>query len=654
MKRRLFLILCLLAAFAGTSVAVFGDEPKRAEPKDWKLADLRLRDPFIFPDETSKTYYLVTSREWYDKDGVQGVSVFASKDLETWRGPIPVFDIPKDFWAAAGIWAPELHKYKDKYYLFLTFYDDPENKKAHSDWPDSKKRASQVIVGDSPLGPFKPFKNGPHTPEGMFSLDATLWVEDGVPYMVFCHEWVQVSPGTINVAKLKDDLSALDGSDTVLFKANEAPWGKANRVTDGPFLYRTKTGKLLMLWSSFSKGYCVGIAESESGKVTGPWIQQDKLLFQHDGGHAMIFKRFDGQLTLVLHQPNGGREEHARLFDLEDTGDTVKITKPWVAASEIASKPEGALATKPVYRDPVFDGPTDPVLCWNKQEKKWFMFYTSRRANMPGLEGASWVHGTKIGVAESSDGVNWKYRGTADIDYGKSDYTFWAPEIVEHDGKYHMYLTVVPGIFKDWNASRDIVHLTSDDLLKWKYESTLKLSADRVIDACVLRLSDGTWRMWYNNERDRKSIYYADSPDLYHWTDGGKAVGDQSGEGPKTFHWQGKQWLITDVWRGLAVYSSDDGLKWNRQPGANLLQTWGVGKDDQDIGRHCDVVVSGDRAFLYYFTHPGIRTDEKENFAEKRRSSIQVVELKYADGKITCDRDRETFVKLIPPTEKKP
>jgi hypothetical protein len=44
--------------------------------------------------------------------------------------------------------------------------------------------------------------------------------------------------------------------------------------------------------------------------------------------------------------------------------------------------------------------------------------------------------------------------------------------------------------------------------------STLKLASDRVIDACVFGLPDGTWRMWYNNERGGKSIYFADSADL--------------------------------------------------------------------------------------------------------------------------------------------
>ena len=211
-----------------------------------------------------------------------------------------------------------------------------------------------------------------------------------------------------------------------------------------------------------------------------------------------------------------------------------------------------------------------------------------------------------------------------------------------------MYLTVVPGIFKDWNATRDIVHLTSGDLLKWKYESTLKLASDKVIDASVLRLPDGTWRMWYNNERDRKSIYYADSPDLYKWQDRGKAVG-QRGEGPKVFRWKNRSWMIIDAWQGLAVYSSDDLLNWTRRP-KHLLESPGRGADDGVIGQHPDVVVSGGRAFLFYFTHPGRQgARAKEGGYEQRRSSIQVVELEYRDGEITCDRDRATRVRLRPP-----
>jgi beta-xylosidase len=248
--------------------------------------------------------------------------------------------------------------------------------------------------------------------------------------------------------------------------------------------------------------------------------------------------------------------------------------------------------------------------------------------------------------------VTWKYVGTASIKDGSgiADTTHWAPDIISDGKTFHMFLTLVPGVFTDWNHPRTIVHLTSSDLRNWSRPETLKLSSDRVIDAAVFRLPDGTWRLWYNNERDRKSIYFADSRDLKTWIDRGKAVGDQAGEGPKVFRWRNSYWMITDVWRGLAAYVSDDALNWSRQAGGNLLEHPGLGADDQVQGQHADVLVNGDRAFLFYFTHPGRRgVDQKKDGHEQRRSSIQVVELQYKDGALSCDRDQPTNVRLSPP-----
>jgi hypothetical protein len=68
------------------------------------------------------------------------------------------------------------------------------------------------------------------------------------------------------------------------------------------------------------------------------------------------------------------------------------------------------------------------------------------------------------------------------------------------------------------------------------------------------------------------------------------------------------------------------------------------------IGQHPDVVLSGDRAFLFYFTHPG-RTgqDADADGPEQRRSSIQVVELFESEGRLACDRDAPTYVDLGAP-----
>jgi predicted GH43/DUF377 family glycosyl hydrolase len=310
-------------------------------------------------------------------------------------------------------------------------------------------------------------------------------------------------------------------------------------------------------------------------------------------------------------------------------------------------------APKPLYRDPVYDGAADPVVIWNVKAKQWWMFYTNRRATMPGAPGVSWAHGTKIGIAESKDGLHWKYKDTANINYrpDPAGYTFWAPDIIEHNGTYHMYLTYVPGVFDDWNHLRHIVHCTSKDLLNWKYESTLPLVNDKVIDAAVFRLPDGNWRMWYNNERDGKSIYYADSKDLYHWEDKGKAIAAR-GEGPKVFQFKDKYWMVIDVWKGMEIYSSDDLLQWKKQPG-RILEEPGTGAEDQAIGGHADVVVNNDKVYLYYFTHPGRRKDKPAapGSVDDKRTLIQLAALEYNNGELTCDRNKPVRDKLLPKTK---
>ena len=334
-----------------------------------------------------------------------------------------------------------------------------------------------------------------------------------------------------------------------------------------------------------------------------------------------------------------------------------------IGVAPVTAATANGVAPKPLYRDPLLDGAADPVVIWNPHVKRWWMFYTNRRANVPGLSGVAWVHGTRIGIAESDDsGATWKHVGVADLalprEVGGDEPTHWAPDVITApDGRHHMFLTVVPGVFEDWQHPRRIVHLTSTDLKTWTYVSTLALSADRVIDACVSPLPGGGWRMWYNNERDGKSIYFADSRDLHNWTDHGKVDSITArGEGPYVFTWRGRHWMLVDTWRGLGVYRSLDLDRWAQQPSL-LLDRPGQGVDDGVNGGHPCVVVSGGRAFCFYFTHPGRAgtiTPQDKDSLELRRSSIQVVELFEKDGWLTCDRDAPTRMALESPDAPRP
>lgn len=316
---------------------------------------------------------------------------------------------------------------------------------------------------------------------------------------------------------------------------------------------------------------------------------------------------------------------------------------------------ESRVPNAPLFRDPVHDGAADPTLIWNREEKSWWMLYTNRRANVD-CEGFSWLHGTDIGIASSHDGgKSWLYRGVLQgLEFERGRNTFWAPEILWHEGVYHMYVSYVRGIPKDWKWDRHIVHMTSRDLWDWKFESILELSSHKVIDAGIYRMPNGIWRMWYKDEAHHSHTYAAESTDLYHWKVTGPVITDCAHEGPNVFYWKDSYWMITDPWKGLGVYRSEDGENWTRQK--NILDVPGERTDDGSTGAHANVVVQGDEAYIFYFTHPDKNkvVETKVNNVtpyEHRRSSIQVAKLEMVDGQLVCDRDKAFDFILQPEKE---
>lgn len=295
-----------------------------------KTSDIQIRDPFIFPDPAENTYYMfgTTDRNCWKGPG-GGFDCYKSKDLVAWDGPIPAFRPDQSFWGKENFWAPEVHFYNGRYYMFASF-------KA-----DRRYRATQILVSDHVTGPYTPLTEDPTTPSDWQCLDGTLHVDDdGTPWIVFCHEWVQIHNGSICALKLAPDLKKSVGRPVYLFSASEAPWALSmtgweggdpryhfpTYVTDGPFLYRAKSGALLMLWSSFgAQGYAMGIAHSASGQVTGPWQQDPDPLWAADGGHGMVFKTFDDRLMLTFHSPNQTPNERPAFIELAETQENISL-----------------------------------------------------------------------------------------------------------------------------------------------------------------------------------------------------------------------------------------------------------------------------------------------------------------------------------------
>ena len=270
-----------------------------------KRDEIRIRDPFILTDFENKCYYMygTTALERGTLRAKNTFSVYKTYDLENFSEPTVIFDGGKvGFWADKDFWAPEVHKYNGKYYLF------------GSCKADGKCRATHIFVCDSPDGEFVPLSDEPITPPDWECLDGTFFVEDGVPYMIFSHEWVQVKNGEICAVRLSDDLTHAVGEPVLLFKAADDPDVTELRpdtdcyVTDGPYLFR-EDEKITMIWSSFSRGRYL-VLKSKCDTLFGKWEHLGSQ-FDFDGGHAMIFERLDGKRMISLHSPNKADCERA-------------------------------------------------------------------------------------------------------------------------------------------------------------------------------------------------------------------------------------------------------------------------------------------------------------------------------------------------------
>lgn len=261
-----------------------------------------LRDPFVLV-ENGRYYVYGTGWVCYRGDRLDG-------DFELLDD---IVEVPSD--VAGDKWAPEVHKYRDGYYMFTTYRSKTTG-----------KRGCTIMKADNPEGPFREITGGHFTPKDWDSIDATFYVdESGQPWSVFVHEWTSTDDhiGRMCAAKLSDDLTKLISEPIELFRADDPDWTD-NRVTDGCFMHKCKDGELIMLWSNFAPdGYAVGIARSDNGKPDGHWTHDSELLFSKaidgkcDGGHGMLFTGLDGQLYLSVHSPNqagAGRAHETPVF----------------------------------------------------------------------------------------------------------------------------------------------------------------------------------------------------------------------------------------------------------------------------------------------------------------------------------------------------
>ena len=240
------------------------------------------------------------------------------------------------------MWAPEVHFYKGKYYLLATLHNSktllPYKHKDSLPLYNGQKakphvRGTQIMVAGGPKGPFVPVSDVAAPPAELMTLDGTLFVEDGVPYMVYAHEWIQLWDGTMEAVPLKADLTASTGRAVPVVqgvrRAVDRPHeehGQAARLRDGrpvPLPHRDgQAADVVVELSGWAlRGDAGDIDERqaaravEAGRGAGGRRQWPRhavrsVRWAADAGPASALPRALG-----------------KLFEMEDTGDTLRIKR---------------------------------------------------------------------------------------------------------------------------------------------------------------------------------------------------------------------------------------------------------------------------------------------------------------------------------------
>lgn len=284
-------------------------------------ADINLSDPFIMADAKTKKYYMTGT----------GGGLWSSPDLETWT--YLGFPIQTDgaAWMGASpqVWAAELHCIDGRYYNFATF----TNGSVTIDADGHPRRAVHLLSSTLPQGTYRLTSGADATyvPASKCTLDATFFQDtDGSRYLLYCHEWIQNGNGTVEAIRLRPDMKGTEGEGRVLFRAHDATWN-TSPVTDGPYVFRTQTGRLGIIWTSWNGDrYVQGVAYSQNDKLFGTWRQEPLPITPDNYGHGMLFRTFEGQLLMAIHSHRNINldtqhfERHPILFVMDDSTDRLR------------------------------------------------------------------------------------------------------------------------------------------------------------------------------------------------------------------------------------------------------------------------------------------------------------------------------------------
>lgn len=225
--------------------------------------------------------------------------------------------------ASMYIWAPELHRVGDAWYIYFAA--------AETDFEDSGLPTHRMFVlentDDDPMSDNWTEKGQIITPMDTFALDATTFVHDGTQYLVWAQKDPDI-PGNSNlyIAPMENPWTL--AADPVMLSKPEYDWECIDfLVNEGPAILE-HDGKIYLTYSASGTGvpYAVGmlVADADADLLDpASWTKSPEPVFrtceangQYGPGHNSFTKSKDGsEDVMVYHARNYTKIDGDPLFD---------------------------------------------------------------------------------------------------------------------------------------------------------------------------------------------------------------------------------------------------------------------------------------------------------------------------------------------------
>lgn len=265
-----------------------------------------VRDPMVVLH--NDRYYLVATTEPYWSGVNPGVKMWSSPDLIDWTYEGLMVDaskIPEDAPCKDRFWAPEIFVGKNKF--FITFNATNSSEKFNA------RLKSYVAFSDNIKGPYTVIPK-PLVEVESSTNDAHLFRDDDGTVWLFCN-----LEGSIIAQRFDEDTASTYGDYiTLIRKGEEGSWDSIG--IEGSFVVK-RDGKLYLWYSSWTRGYEMGIAVSEGmdkpfvKMECNPVISCSNPESGNDStdvatcGHNSCLRLKDGRDVVIYHGNISGKKE---------------------------------------------------------------------------------------------------------------------------------------------------------------------------------------------------------------------------------------------------------------------------------------------------------------------------------------------------------